>query len=278
MTIVNATENPPLATAIRGYDRAAVDAAIARETAQLRSLQSRAAQLERELCTPPTPGDTPAPRQKVQEALDLMGAGWDEAIRITAGAEHVAAMSRSHAEHSVSAAMATLEEQCLQAERTADETAKGMVASARDHAARLREHTAVEHDRVVDAAAALVRASRDKAEEVVEQFAAAQREADEQQAARIAARYEGADREVTVARAELAAAERDAVEIASRAEAAREEILTQARAVADELLAAAGAEVRRRRDENEAALAELGRLLIATGGRLVVAQGAPPAA
>jgi hypothetical protein len=60
--------------------------------------------------------------------------------------------------------------------------------------------------------------------------------------------------------------------MATRARAAREEILTRARAAADELLAAVGAEVRRRQAENEAALAELGRLLIATGDRLV---GAP---
>ena len=59
MTIVDTTENPPLATAIRGYDRAAVDAAIAREAAQLRALESRAAQLERALCTPPTVGERP---------------------------------------------------------------------------------------------------------------------------------------------------------------------------------------------------------------------------
>jgi hypothetical protein len=272
MTIVSATENPPLATAIRGYDRAAVDAAIARETAQLRALQARAAQLERALCTPPTVGDTPAPRQKVQQALDLMGAGWDEAILITATAEHVAAMNRSHAEHCAAAAMATVEEQCLQAERVAEDTARGMVTSARDEAARLREHTASEHDRVVEAAAALVRAAEDRAREVAEQFAASLREADEQQTARVSARYDDADRDVAAARAELTTAERDATEIAVRAHTAREEILAQARAVAEDVLDAAGAEVRRRQAENEAALAELGRLLIATGDRLV---GAP---
>jgi hypothetical protein len=276
MTIINATENPPLATAIRGYDRAAVDAAIARETAQLRALESRAAQLERALCTPPTVGDTPAPRQKVQQALDLMGAGWDEAILITATAEHVAAMNRAHAEHCVSAAMATLEEQCVQAERVADDTAKAMVASATGQAVHLREHTAAEHDRVVDAAAALVRASEDRATELAEQLAAALREADEQHAARVAARYDDADREVAAAREEFAAAGRDAAEITTRARAAREEILTQARAAAEELLAAAGAEVRRRQTENEVALAELGRLLIATGDRLVAAPAPAP--
>jgi hypothetical protein len=276
MTVVSATENPPLATAIRGYDRAAVDAAIARETAQLRALESRAAQLERALGTPPTVGDTPAPRQQVQHALDVMGAGWDEAILITATAQHVAAMNRSHAEHCVSAALATLQEQCLQAERAAEDTATGLVASATDQAARLLEHTASEHDRVVEASAALVRAAEDRAKEVAEQFAAALREADEQQAARVAARYDDADRDVAAARAELAAAERDVAEIGTRARAAREEILTQARAAADELLAAAGAEVRRRQAENEAALAELGRLLIATGDRLVGAPAPAP--
>jgi hypothetical protein len=276
MTIVNTTENPPLATAIRGYDRAAVDAAIAREAAQLRALEARAAQLERALCTPPTVGDTPAPRQKVQQALDLMGAGWDEAILMTATAEHVAAMDRSQAEYRVSAAMATLEQQCLQAERGAEETARDMVASATDHAARLREHTASEHDHVVDSAAALIRAAEDRAKELAEQFVAALREADEQHAARVAARYDDADRDVAAARAEFAAAGRDAAEITTRARAAREEILTQARAAAEELLAAAGAEVRRRQDENEAALAELGRLLIATGDRLVGARAPEP--
>ena len=276
MTIVNATDNPPLATAIRGYDRAAVDAAIARETAQLRALESRAAQLERALRTPPTVGDTPGPRQKVQQALDVIGAGWDEAILTTATAEHVAAMNRFQAEHSVSAAMATLEEQCLQAERAAEDTAKGMVASATDQATRLLEHTASEHDHVVETAAALVRAAEDRAREVAEQFATSLREADEQQAARVAARYDDADRDVAAARAELTAAERDAAEMATRARAAREEILTQARAAADELLDAAGAEVRRRQAENEAALAELGRLLIATGDRLVRAPAPQP--
>jgi hypothetical protein len=172
--------------------------------------------------------------------------------------------------------MATLEEQCLQAERSADDTARTMVAAARDHAARLREHTATEHDRLVDAAAALTRASEDKAKDVVERFAAGQREADAQQAARIAERYGDADREVAAARAELNAAERDAAEIDARARAAREEILTQARAAAEDVLTAAGAEVRRRQAENEEALAELGRLLIATGGRLVTAPAPAP--
>jgi hypothetical protein len=269
MTIVNATENPPFATAIRGYDRAAVDAAIARELAQIRSLQSRAAQLERDLASPPAPRDTPAPRQQVQHALDLMGAGWDEAILLIATAEHVATMNRSHAERSAASTMAAVEEQCAQAERAADDTAKGMVASATDDATRLREHTAAEHDRVVEAAAALVRDAENRARELAEQFAASLREADEQHAAEIAARYEEADREVDAARAEVAAAERDVAEIANRAAAAREEILAQARGVAEELLGAVAAEFRRRQEENEAALAELGRLLIATGGHLV---------
>lgn len=276
MTIVNATENPPFATAIRGYDRAAVDAAVAREIAQIRALASRAAQLERDMVTPPTVGDTPAPRQKVQQALDVMGAGWDEAILVIATAEHVAAMNRSHAENGVAAALASVEEQCLQAERDAEDDARAMVAAAMDQAAQLREHAAAEHDRVVEAAAALARAAEDRAKEVAEQFAANVREAEEHQADLVNARYDDADREVDAARAELAAAERDALAVAIRAQAAREEILAQAQAVADELLAAAGAEVRRRQGENEAALAELGRLLIATGGHLVGAHTPEP--
>jgi hypothetical protein len=277
MTIVNATENPPFATAIRGYDRAAVDAAVAREIAQIRALASRAAQLERDMLSPPAVGGTPAPRQKVQQALDVMGAGWDEALLIIATAEHVAAMNRSQAQYSASAAMATVEEQCVQAERAAEDAATGMMAAARDQAADLLEHTAAEHDRVVESAAALVRAAEDRAKELAEQFATSLREAEEQHAARVTARYDEADREVDAARAELAAAERDALGIAIRAQAAREEILAQARAAADELLAAAGAEVRRRQEENEEALAELGRLLIATGGQLVGAPAPEPA-
>jgi hypothetical protein len=252
-----------------------VDAAIAREIAQLRALASRAAELERELWTPPTAGNT-APRQQVQQALDLIGAGWDEAILTTATAEHIAAMNRWHAERSASAAMETVEVQCLQAERFAEDTAKAMVASAMDHAAHLREQTAAEHDRAVDGAAALIRAGEDRSRELAEQFTLALREADEQQAARVAARFNEADRDIAAAQAELTAAQRDVAEIEARARAAREAILTQARADAEELLAAAGAEVRRRRAENEEALAELGRLLIATGGRLVTAPAPAP--
>jgi hypothetical protein len=269
MTIVNATENPPFATAIRGYDRAAVDAAIAGETTQLRALQSRAAQLERDLATPRSGSDTPAPRQKVQQALEVMGAGWDEAIRIIATAEHLAALNRSHAEHAVSAAMATLEERCRHDERAADDTARGVVATATEQAARVLEHAAAEHDRVVEAAAALAQDAENRAKDLVVEFTARLSEAEEQQAARLAARYDDANRAVDAARAELAAAQRDAAEIATRALAGREEILAQARAAAEELLAAPGAEVRRRQEENEAALAELGRLMIATGDRLV---------
>jgi microcompartment protein CcmK/EutM len=276
MTIVNATENPPFATAIRGYDRAAVDAAVAREIAQIRALASRAAQLERDTLTPPSVDSTPAPRQKVQQALDVIGAGWDEAVLLIATAEHVAAMDRLQAEHSASAAMATVEEQCAQAESAAQDAAKAMVATARDQAADLLEHSAAEHDRAVESAAALVRAAEDRAKEFAEQFTTSLREAEEQHAARVTARYDEADRDVAAARAELAAAERDALGIAIRAQAAREEILTQAQAAADEVLIAAGAEVRRRQAENEAALAELGRLLIATGDHLVSAPAPEP--
>jgi hypothetical protein len=282
MAIVNATEHPTaastssptaaLATAVRGYDRAAVDAAIARETAHLRELESRAAALECELATPPAGVGVPDPRQKVQRALDLMGAGWDEAIGITAAAEHAATQGRRQAKHRVSAAMATLEERCTHAERAADEAAERMVATANAQAARLLEHAASEHDQAVEAAAALVRTAEDQAKEVATQFAAGLREAQEQQAERIAARFDDADRDVAAAQAELAAARRDAAEIESRAEAAREQILAHARNAAEELIALAGAEIRRRREDNEAALAELGRQLIAAGDRLV---GAP---
>ncbi|MGQ0845250.1 MAG: hypothetical protein ACT4QF_14075 [Sporichthyaceae bacterium] len=274
MAIVNATENSQLATAVRGYDRAAVDEVIARETARLRDLEARALQLEREFATPPTNGGVPDPRQKVQQALDVIAAGWDDAIRVTATAEHVAVQSRRHAQHRVSAAMATLEDACAHTERATEQAAVRMVADARQQADIVLEAAAAEHDRAVEEAAAQVRAAADRAQEIATQFAVSLREAEEHQAERLAARFEDAERNVAAAQTELAAARRDVAEIETRAQAAREEILAQARTAAEEILALAGAEMRRRKDENEAALAELGRELIATGDRLV---GAPDA-
>jgi hypothetical protein len=276
MAIVNATDNPPFATAVRGYDRAAVDEVIARESSRMRELQARAERLEKELTTPPTSGGTPAPRVKVQEALDIMGTGWDEAILITAAAEHAAALDRSHAESQAAAALAAVEERCAQDEREAEDAAKRMVAQAREAAGHLLERAAAEHDRAVEAAADMARAAQERAQQLAVQCAAELCAAEEKQAEDITARHADADRDVAAAQAELALAERQAEEIAKRAVAAREEILAQARAAADEVLVAAGAEVRRKRAENEAALAELGRLLIATGDRLVGAPAGEP--
>lgn len=278
MAIVNAAENPSLATAVRGYDRAAVDEVIARETARMRDLEARAAQLEREIGTLRGSRSMPDPRAKVQHALDTIGAGWDEAIRITGAAEYAAAQDRSHAQHRVSAGMATLEEQCAAAERAADDAAVRMVAAAADQAARLLEHAASEHDRAAEAALALARAAEDRAKEVAVQFADKLREVEEQQGGRVAARFNEAERDLAAAQAELAQAERDAQEMEAQARAMREEILAAARAAAEELFAAAGEEVRRRQGENEEAMAELGRLLIATGGQLGGAPIAPVAA
>lgn len=260
--------NPHFSTAVRGYDRAAVDEVIAYETARMRELHERAAVLEREIAALQATAGIPHRNDMVRRALGAMATGWDEAAQMASDAQYVAARERANAEAMVSVRRAVAHQQMAAAEAATQAEADRLVAGARREAAQILAHASEQHDRALAAASALGQATVERSQENARQFAHALCGLDEDVTAEVADRQALAEEDLVAAEMQLQEAGKDVAAIAERALAQREAILAQARAYALASGESTASEILRVQKDTDHAVAELAELMFSFGGEL----------
>ncbi len=272
MASLTSVEAAQFSTAVRGYDRVAVDEAIAYEAERVRELQERADLLERELAVLGTAAGVPNRKQMLRQAVDVVCAGWDDAVRITNEAEHAIGRELAHAEGVAAGHLALAEAYAIDAERAAQAEVDRMVAAAKDEAARMLAEAEAERSRAQVGAAGMTLAAAERAKEIARGFTETLRSLEEDVVAELTERQTKAERELEVATAMLRRAEKDAAFAAEQAQAQRVAMLSEARAQVAEVEQSAGSQMGRLQQETSGATAELAELMIRAGGKLTAAK------
>lgn len=262
MAVIDAA--PRFQTAVRGYDRAAVDALIRNETAHLDALNTRIAELEWRLAADRGAAfrvDDPQRKQQVRAAADMLADAWDHARAVVTREDATANVQREHAASIVAAHLAEVYAAAEAEERRVQAEADALVAAARQEAARILEQA----DEFVANAEPMAEQLLIEANEQsgrlaldAENAVHAVREAIE---AELTLRQREADAEL--AEATLLAEEfsREALAVAEHATHVRESSLTTAHAFATDLMNEVADKIARLEAESDAAMAELAELM-----------------
>lgn len=269
-------EGAQFSTAVRGYQRAAVDEVIARETERVRELQDRADRLERTLAVLNTAAGVPTRKYALRQAVEVVSRGWDDAVAITMDAEHAVGQERARAEGVAATHRALAEQHALEAEMAAQAQVDRMIAAARAEAARLLADGDAATERARVGAAALTAAAAERAKEIARGFTETLRSLEEDVVSELTERQAKADREVEAAAAALRRAKRDAEFAEEQAKTQRVALLAEARVQAGEVEESARTRMVRLQQETDTAVGALAELMISAGGRLTVAKPAVP--
>jgi hypothetical protein len=250
----------PFRSAVRGYDRAKVDAMMRAEQAALQRLNERIAALEHHLAACRGAAfrvDDPSRKQSIRAAADLLSDAWDHARQLINAEDATADLQRNHAVSIAASHLADVTTWAEEQERRARAEADAVLAAARQEADQLRAHATdfIEHH--VPMAEQLLADAAAKSQE----FALA---AENEVHHRVQALEADLTQRQTTADYELQTAQRLAAKLAQESSAVdekaagmRETGLGRARAVADNLINAVAHEIAALEEEADRGLAEL---------------------
>lgn len=262
-------------TAVRGYDRAAVDAVVRAETAHLERLAARIAELERHLASQRGTAlrtDDPQRKHAVRAAADMLADAWDDARALVAQEDTAANLQREHAASVAAAHLADVLARTQAQERAAQAEADAMLTAARQEAARILEHA---QTKIATAEPIAEQLLADAGEEARQRALAAEtallteREAVD---ADLARRQGLADHELQMAERMAAQLAKEAKALADHATHVRESSMTTARAFATDLLNEVAEKIGRLEAESDAAMAELADLMSALSTQVASAR------
>ncbi len=247
-------------TAVRGYDRSAVDAVIRTEQAQLERLNERISVLERHLAAARGAEfriDDPTRKQSIQAAADLLSDAWDYARQVVNAEDATAELQRNHAASIAAGYLAEVTTWAQEQEQRAQAEADAMIAAAHAEADELVARATDFVENAVPMAEALTVEANEEA-----QALALSAETD------LHTRREAVEADLTqrqtVVDYDLQAAERLAAQLRAESSAVTEQAtrmhetaLAQAQAIHDDLINSVADEIGRLEEESDLAMAEL---------------------
>lgn len=274
---------PRFHTAVRGYDRVAVDAAMRAEAEHLDRLNARVQVLEQALAEvregqPPEDrsaqfrDDDPERRRAMRASADMLVEAWDHARQIVLAEDATAYLQREHATSIANATFADVTARAQAQEQHAQQTADAWVAAASAEAAQIRQQA---EDFIVDAhpmAERILAEAAQKAQEIAHCAEAALHAAREAIEGDLMRRQTAVEYGLAES---VKLAERLQEETASmNAEVARaqEQTLAQARAIAAKTVGAIDLELGRLEAEADQAMAQLADHMAAMSTQVTVAR------
>ncbi|MGQ0463906.1 MAG: hypothetical protein ACT4QG_01175 [Sporichthyaceae bacterium] len=276
---------PRFHTAVRGYDRVAVDAVIRAEAEHLDRLNSRIQLLEQALAevrqADPAESvdraaqfrdDDPERRRAMRAAADMLVEAWDHARQIVLAEDATAHLQREHATSIAHATLADVTVRAQAEEQRAQQTADSWVAAAAAEAAAILAHA---EDFVADAHPMAQRILAEAAEE-------SQELAHHAESALLAAR-DALDADLMRRQTAVEYGLQESLKLAERLQAetaamnaevgrVQQQTLAQAHAVAAETLGALDLELARLEAEADQAMAELADHMAAMSTQVTVAR------
>lgn len=252
---------PRFPSAVRGYDRHAVDTAIRAEAALLDALRRRIADLERQLAVAdrgaPFRLDDATRAQAVRAAADLVADAWGHAREVVIAEDATAHLQRSHAASIVAAHLADVAAQAGAQERRAQAEADAMLTAAHVEAAGIRTKAENAVRNAHPLAERLWAEATGEAKALALQTETALHTAREALEADLMRRQTVADHALASARTLATRCEQESAAVAEHATRMHQAVLTQAQAYAADLVGAVAEEVASLEAESDLAMAEL---------------------
>jgi hypothetical protein len=250
----------PFRTAVRGYDRAKVDALIRAEQAALQRCNERIAALEHHLAAARGAAfrvDDPARKQAIRAAADLLTDAWDHARQVITAEDATADLQRNHAASIAASHLADVNAWAEEQEQRARAEADALLAGARAEAEQLRAQAT---DFVANHIPMAEQLLADAAAESQEQALAAENEVHHwMQAieADLTQRQTTADYDLQAAERLAAQAEQESATVIHRANRMCETGLARSRGIAEDLINSVASQIAALEADADRGLAEL---------------------